>query len=340
MSPEQANGEDVPDVRNDIYSLGAFLYELISESRPIDLPEWSEATTRERRELVRQFYSSAPSTRKRSEGHDSPAATPVLKSEPVLQSDTPIRAFIIPQDLDSIVMKAVHPDRDRRYATVRDLAVDLRRFLNQECVGAHPHNWGYIAEKYWQRKRTQIVIGTFALTALITLICAGYVSWQQRREVEQTRRETLVAQARFEAEAARRRVNMYAADMNIGFSARRRGNLSLANERLKDAADRIPSRGSGFEQNWLRRLLVQESRVIEASGGRIFDLAVSPDQNRIAIASGDTRCRVSVRNLETQMLETEIADFMNDVNAVTFSLDGSRLLTADESGFVRIFELP
>ncbi|MBL8818928.1 MAG: protein kinase [Planctomyces sp.] len=340
MSPEQAAGEDRPDVRNDIYSLGAFLYELISESRPIDLPQWSEATTRERRELVRQFYATAPSTRKRSLRQESQAATPAVESDLVLQADTRFRPYIIPQDLDSIVMKALHPDRDRRYATVRDLAADLRRFLNQECVGAHPHTFGYIAEKYWQRKSTQIVIGTFALTALITLICAGYVSWQQRREVEETRRETLVAQARFEAEAARRRVNMYAADMSIGFSARRRGNLSLANERLEDAADRIPSRISGFEQNWLRRLLIQESQMVEASGGRIFDLAVSPDQNRIAIASGDTRCRVAVRSLETQMLEIEIADFVNDVNSVVFSLDGSQLLTADESGFVRIFELP
>jgi len=92
MSPEQARGLEV-DGRTDIWSLGVVLYEMLTGS----LPFTGETST------------------------DTLAA--ILTKTPVPPSQLYAE---IPVELERIVLKALHPNRDERYPTAETLVTDLR----------------------------------------------------------------------------------------------------------------------------------------------------------------------------------------------------------------------
>src|SRR5262249_34405317 len=92
MSPEQARGKAV-DTRTDIFSLGAVIYEMVTQQRPFD--------------------GETPS--------DVLAA--ILKTEP-----QPLTALFAdaPLELSRIVTKALRKDPEERYQVVKDLLIDLK----------------------------------------------------------------------------------------------------------------------------------------------------------------------------------------------------------------------
>ena len=104
MSPEQiAAGRTPLDHRTDIYSLGATLYELLTLHPPF---------TGERRDQV---------------------LAQILHKEP----KAPRRANAkVPIDLETICLKAMEKDPDRRYQTAGTMADDLRCYVNRFAISA------------------------------------------------------------------------------------------------------------------------------------------------------------------------------------------------------------
>jgi tetratricopeptide (TPR) repeat protein len=104
MSPEQiAAGRAPLDHRTDIYSLGATLYELLTLEPPFP---------GERREqVIAQIIGKDPTPPRR-----------VNRKVPV--------------DLETICLKALEKDPDRRYQTAGQMAADLRAYLNRFAISA------------------------------------------------------------------------------------------------------------------------------------------------------------------------------------------------------------
>jgi tRNA A-37 threonylcarbamoyl transferase component Bud32 len=178
MAPERFRGEG--DLRADVYALGLTLYELLT------LRPGFESS--DRLQMIERIK----------------AAEPV---RPRLLDNR------IPRDLETIVLKAVDKDPERRYATADAMAEDLRRYLDDEPVLARRTT---ALERYarWARRNPGIAILGAALTAVLLSVTAGSLiaAGNMRRlatergqaalEAEQARGQEADQRAR--AEAARR----------------------------------------------------------------------------------------------------------------------------------------
>jgi serine/threonine protein kinase/tetratricopeptide (TPR) repeat protein len=147
MAPEMAMGRRMTfDPRSDIYALGATLYELLT-LRPV-----FEGT--DRRELLRQITQDEPISPRRID-----------------------RA--IPRDLETIVLKAMDKEPGRRYTTARELAEDLRRFLeDQPILALPPSPWDHL--KRWAHRHRAVLMAA-ASVALVALGIGSALVWQEQR---------------------------------------------------------------------------------------------------------------------------------------------------------------
>src|SRR5262249_26518677 len=92
----------------------------------------------------------------------------------------------IPAELETVVLKAVGKAPAERYATARDLADDLHRFLRHEPVRARRPTPAQRARK-WLRRHPSVPV---AAAVLLVLLAAGSLAgaWLIRGEQEKTRR--------------------------------------------------------------------------------------------------------------------------------------------------------
>jgi serine/threonine protein kinase len=173
MSPEQALGKPaVMDHRTDIYSLGATLYELLTLQ-----PAFGGS---DRQEVLRQIAFEEPRPPRRLH-----------------------RA--VPAELETIVLKAMEKNPTERYATAKELAEDLRRFLDDEPIRARPVGLVRRLRK-WVKRRPAL------MTALMLLLAFGAIALAYRpqpptpAELEQrTEKEYRKAIAPLEGELRRGR---------------------------------------------------------------------------------------------------------------------------------------
>jgi tRNA A-37 threonylcarbamoyl transferase component Bud32 len=164
MAPEQAQGKKAVGPAADVYALGAILYECLTGR-----PPFKGATLHE-------------------------TILQVVNEEPVAPRSLQPR---VPRDLETICLKCLHKDPARRYASARELADDLHRWLADEPIVARPVGWG---ERLWRWCRRRpgwaALIGVSAL-ALVALLAGGI--WFTRRlkleleHTQQARQATLAA---------------------------------------------------------------------------------------------------------------------------------------------------
>jgi tetratricopeptide (TPR) repeat protein len=107
-------------------------------------------------------------------------------------------------DLETIVMKCLEKEPDRRYPTALALAEDITRFIAGEPIGARPRSWIYRARRELWRRRTAATVVVVVLAAAAILAVAGL-----RRSDEARRRaidDARAARARPFLDSGRTRV--------------------------------------------------------------------------------------------------------------------------------------
>ena len=154
-SPEQVRGESSTlDRRTDVYGLGATLYWFLTGRSPY-------------------------------EGAYTDIISGVAERDPV----PPHRIDrAIPVDLETIVLKCLEKEQDRRYGSARELSEDLRRFLAGEPITARPATIFY---KLGKRVRKHPEIFTAVIVAVLAFAALGFFSLRTNL---QTRRQAAVAQ--------------------------------------------------------------------------------------------------------------------------------------------------
>ena len=151
MSPEQLGADPgVVDARADVHALGLILYELLCGRRAFDLN-----------------------------------GQPFLEAAATVRDDPPVRPSAIDRslagDLEWILLRALEKDPERRYATVSELAADLRRHLLHEPVVAGPPSARYRLAKFVRRHRLGMAAGTAVLLALLAGVAATGVALLEAR---------------------------------------------------------------------------------------------------------------------------------------------------------------
>jgi WD40 repeat protein/serine/threonine protein kinase len=139
LSPEQAAGKLAAlGPTSDVYSIGALMYELLT-GRPPFLSNSLQET------LVR------------------------------IQNDEPVspRALnpALHRDLETICLKCLQKEPERRYGSAHELAMDINRHLNDQPVLARPPSTRYFLKKFIARNKWPVILS--ATVAVLTL--AGLV---------------------------------------------------------------------------------------------------------------------------------------------------------------------
>ncbi len=164
-SPEQVRGEAVT-IASDIYALGVLLYELLTGVHPYRRSESTPARTLE--QLILETEPERPSA--------------------VVTGGT--RARRLRGDLDTIVLTAMRKEPERRYATVDQLAADVRRYLGRLTITARADTWSYRAQKFVRRHRAGVSTAfgfVLVLVAFSAVTAAAARRAQDEREkAEQT----------------------------------------------------------------------------------------------------------------------------------------------------------
>jgi serine/threonine protein kinase/tetratricopeptide (TPR) repeat protein len=172
-SPEQADTitGDV-DESSDVYSLGVLLYELLIGAVPFDTATLRNAGLAEMLRIIREEDAPSLSRTLTSMG---PAATDIAARR---QTDLASLRRLVDGDLNSITMKALEKTRERRYASVSDLAADIQRHIDHRLVLASPSRGLYRNRKFLRRHRLA-VLGTAA--GLVFLVLSGMTVWSLSR---------------------------------------------------------------------------------------------------------------------------------------------------------------
>jgi WD40 repeat protein len=255
MPPEQARGNrgDVGPSA-DVYALGATLYALVTGRPPFQA-------------------ASAMDT-----------LTQVINDEPV-----PPRQLnaSIPSDLETICLKCLEKESERRYPSAAALADDIGCWLRGEPIFARPVG-GMERVLKWTRRRplaaTLAVVSLLASLSIVGLI----VAWRYNGQLQQARDGERIQRELAESRDRQARSYWYAADIGL---SQRMWESGRETEAVAVLERQVPKHGGeelrGFEWFYLRRLYgsaISHFQALTPSESSDIRLRYSPD-NRTLYAS-------------------------------------------------------
>ncbi|HEX8703071.1 MAG TPA: serine/threonine-protein kinase [Myxococcaceae bacterium] len=322
MPPEQAAGKLV-DERADVYALGAILYHLLSGRPPY--------TGTASREVLEQVLQEEP--------------TPLSQLQPTL-----------PQELLTIVLRAMDREPARRYPTARELAEDLRHFQTGQLVGSHRYTTWQRMRRFARQYRSTLLVGGLALVVMMVVAGKSHYRVSVARDLAERERDlatdradrlTLI-EARGEVTQSPELVFKTLNSLSPGFS--KWGAVrTLAADALAQGAV-VPLRGHGErpvncvslspDGRWLVSasddrtvrlwdLLTGKSRVLETYGDEAWQSLFSPDGRYVASASKEGKIRLWEK---TTGHSRTFEGHAHPVNGLSFSADGRLLLSTDFGG--------
>ncbi|MCG6955699.1 MAG: serine/threonine-protein kinase [Gemmatimonadetes bacterium] len=232
MSPEQAESSELDvDTRADIYSLGVMLYEVLSGTVPVDLRvKGAPAFLAEL--ISRDTTFPTPTQRLTATGD----AVRRIATSRGTNPDGLKKA--LSGDIQWVVMRAMEKDRARRYNTANGLALELRRYLNDEPVLARPPSAAYRLSKLVRRHRGVVAalsVAALALAVGTVAATVGMVRARAAREAALAAEQQAATEARTATQVSDFLVNLF--EMNDPSESG--GATVTAREILDRGADRV-----------------------------------------------------------------------------------------------------
>ncbi len=190
MSPEQARGDhDAVDIRTDVYALGVLLYRVLTGRYPYPV-------TGSLAQILHNIAHTAPLPPGRA-GGQAADLNPVERSAEASGPDHSIR---IAGDVETIILKALAKEPERRYQNVAFIEEDLKRFLAGQPIEARRDAGIRVLSKSLARYKVAVYVACASL-ALIAIFAGTIWNLYQAQtratqEARSERRAAIVAQDR------------------------------------------------------------------------------------------------------------------------------------------------
>lgn len=143
-------GNEPPDVRWDVYSLGVILYELVTGKSPYALP-----------------------------GNVAGAVAVVQRGEPVPPREA---ERSLPTDVCTIIETAMERDAGRRYQSVAELGGDVGRYLDDRPIAARPTPWGRRVRLAARRHPARAAVIVCTVIGTVAVVGTGLRGWEATRQ--------------------------------------------------------------------------------------------------------------------------------------------------------------
>jgi len=278
MSPEQARGLEV-DERTDIWSLGVVLFELLIGKAPFDGETTADT-------LAAVIY------------HEPESISNLLPNAPV--------------ELSRIVRKALQKDRDERYQSIKDLALDLKDLLHELEHSNSGNRTGHITSNPNFSENPTIIHRTSSGKHITDPIFASASA--KNTVVGRQNRRWPVALAAV--------LGMFVLTF-VGFAFY---NAAVAEE---------PMAAHAFIRPQISRI---------NTDGRVMLPAISPDGKYVAYVAGEIGSRsLVVRQIATDSIVTVVPPTNQNLQSVTFSPTGDHIyycLTSTDFSINTLYQVP
>jgi WD40 repeat protein/tRNA A-37 threonylcarbamoyl transferase component Bud32 len=308
MAPEQAAGTASKiGPSTDVYALGAILYELLTGRPPF--------TAASVMDILLQVIS-----------RDPVAPSQLLPG--------------VPKDLETICLKCLRKEPAARYASAKELATDLRRFLDGAPIRARPVGRLERTVK-WVKRRPAVagLLGALAaviVVAFTVVLSALHETTQALDQADAERKNVVGEQKKTKKQLDKALAHLFTAQLRSVAAVWER-DPDLGYSLLHDY-EACPINLRDFVWGWYEgRCRRQPQRApFEGHSSGVTSVAISPDGKTLASASLDLSIKLwhMASGKERATIKRPPAS-----GAMAFSPDGKTLATFRDNGTIELWEV-
>ena len=285
MSPEQARGQTGrTDGRSDLYAVGVILFEMLTGHVP--------------------FRGNVHAVLHQKTREDPP--TPRTLNQK------------LPKDLETICIKCLQREPDKRYRTAGEVAEELQRFQDGKPIKARPISSLEKAWRWCKRNKAVAMLLALFITSLIVGMTAAWILERRAVKNEQLAKRSL-----------------YRAEMNLVAQYLNKGDLNAVRKTLERFESGPLSQLRNFAWYYHKRALLEYLQVAN-QGDPVTDVAVFPDGRYFAACGSNQQIRVWETDSGALVRTLTIADM--NFQSISTSPGNGRLASGSTDGIVRIWD--